>query len=252
MRYLSFWRLVAGSVSALAVSLLLLEPAAATKTEKGWKLVQKCDPSGQFHVVIARTGVKITNSKAFYSLVIVKPDYKIHLFNDRTKAIFESPLANWHGGLGENWVQLNNARFGDLTRKIEQGDSDFEGLKLHRSHFTRPDEMTHETKQEMRGMFNVKAITYWTTDSLPVPPAVCNAVQRFYHVPESKGFPVRCIHKKTSGKRIEDLKTMTCEKVDLPADTFKIPTGYKRVKKDTDVVLNNEQVGDMVNELLGQ
>jgi len=83
---------------------------------------------------------------------------------------------------------------------------------------------------------------FYVTQDSKLPAATLAAVAKFGDFPQGVGLPLRAV-KILNGRRVNGLDTTKIERKAVPASLFKLPTGYRKVDDEVEVLLAEEDEG---------
>jgi hypothetical protein len=183
--------------------------------------------------------VQLQSGKTY--LVARAPDWRVVIFNPTTKNGLSMPLKDWLRHTpqlaffpvpdqNEHWVQSS------------VGETILLGRKCVKAILNKT---TGSAKPNYKSKDNEYILLYTPTASV----TACHIVQNFLGVPSSNGIPLsfKCsirTRDTKDKKAFQDhyfLKTTKIEDSSKPDDFYSYPTGFKNVKREIDVINDNDK-----------
>jgi hypothetical protein len=208
------------AAAALAV---LYMAAKAPAAEQGWYLHQKSLWGGEHMIYVGSSGIRLYNKQMGVSAVSSAPDWKMILYNDKSRCYFEPPVTD----------KTTAARISrTLVSKI--GSGMISGQPV--DHYQGSSSKNIEEQSE-----------FWTATQISLPVSFKRWLANIYKVPEIPGLPLRITYVDSSGKTVTALDTLGCQRGVIPANLFARPVGYKRVNDEVMVLMDAESKDDLAN-----
>ena len=222
------------SISWVAMSV----PARAG--DSGFILEQKSAVCGDLKIYTSSNAFKLVQKSTGCGLIMKAPAWKVDFFNTTSKVLFETDAKKWTGESSNFLAGLISAsRFsGMVEQDTKPSVTPITGLHCSEIHLVRPGKLPPNIRQNMN---ELRGATYYGTSELSLPGEVAFVLQRFYRIPTVKGFPVRLDIFHLTGYKKNELDTISCVKSELATSTFDVPTGYRRVAREGDVVVANKE-----------
>lgn len=198
---------------------------AAQANEQGWYLHQKSLWGGEHMIYVGTTGIRLYNKQMGVSAVCSAPDWKMVLYNDKSRCYFEPPMTD----------KTAAARISrTLISKLGSGMISGQPVNHYQGNSSKDKEEQSE---------------FWTATQITLPISFKRWLANIYKLPEIPGLPLRITYIDRSGKNVTALDTLGCERGVITANLFARPTGYKRVNDEVMVLMDAETKEDLANVL---
>jgi hypothetical protein len=207
----------------------LWQPPYAQADEQGWYLRQKSLWGGEHMMYVGTTGIRLYNKQMGFSAVASAPDWKVFLYNDKSRCYFEPPMTD------KAAAQKIKRR---LVSKV--GTAMISGQPA--DHY----QANSDDKEEQS--------EFWTATQISLPASFKRWIANTCKVPDIPGLPLRITYVDHSGKNVTAWDTFGCERGSIPVATFARPVGYKRVNDEVMVLMDAETKEDLagvINEFKG-
>ncbi|MBA3992737.1 MAG: hypothetical protein C0469_04360 [Cyanobacteria bacterium DS2.3.42] len=223
---------------------LLLNCSQQARAAKGQCLVleQNGKSFGSYQVFVAPTAVKLINKgKNIVSIARLK-DSKVFMYNTELKLIYETDLKNWKPQLAQRLVFLAGESMDPKAFRFK-GRDEIAGLKTKK--FV-AEEVLADTTMMLKGSRNkarpltvgIRNKTLWTLDGEEIPEPLTSYLSKVYALP-SLGLPIRFSAVMENKRTAYMCDTQKASRVPLSSVDFSAPKGYKRVKSDGALYLDN-------------
>ena len=245
-----FWKQVL--VLSLATQAIACNQLPANASETGWLIKQMSDEFGPLEVLAGTSGVKITCMRGQCQIVSKKPTWDVVIYNSKDKRGFKM--------LRNDWVHDSIQSLGSI-RKHYQKDKEivsqlnafgFSAKKhLVKTEFVRPIQSTEVWRSESK-QTQKKVVSVYYTDVEKLDPCPKEAIEfmiAFYKTPREGGFPLDVVYTKVDSTKDYIVKTLSCTKVTIPANSFEYKTGFKTAATPEAVIFGKVMEG-LLEEML--
>lgn len=223
---------------------LLLNCSPQVWAAKGQCLIleQNGKGFGTYQVFVAPTAVKMINKgKHIVSIARLK-DGKVFMYNTELKLIYETDLKNWKPQLAQRLVFLAGESMDSKTFKLK-GREMIAGVKTKK--FV-AEEILSDTTLMLKGSYKkarlarigIRDKTLWTLEDDDIPQALSNYIAKVYALP-GLGLPIRFTATMENRRTAYMCDTQKSARVPLSSVDFSTPKGYKRVKSDGALYMDN-------------
>ena len=260
---------------APAIPLLLLlfwiPPAPAVSAPKpaaspaGWVIDQRGKHFGREHLVVSPLGFKWIAEAPAITVMVLPPDGRVVSYNDRNKTYLSATRSDWTKYCGVHGFELGG-------RKVRKGKSaTIAGLKASQyfiearpepagkvktatARGTAPGTQTPKPPASPRDTHTILHIPieeteFWVADDIKVAPRLGEIMTKPLGLPSGLGLILRIVEV-DRGKRIISLDTTKAEHLSISASVFAIPKGYRRVRNEVALVMEDSDE-EMVSDLFG-
>lgn len=216
---------------------------------ESWVMHQTSDVSGKQISRFGPDGARVENEGMGITYVVWKsPDWKVAVFCDKTKLIYEGSLEEMTKAREQQLKQMEkldstaNQNFEKGATKQIAGVNATEYFEI--SKMVNPiDNSTSKTKT-----------SFWVTTDIKVPKQalMANSKRKTYGLPE-EGIPLR-MTVESDGKEVTYLDTISLAKEPMPKSAFELPSGYKHVTNEMEVVAGPGMAAGLSNlgKLIGE
>jgi hypothetical protein len=240
------------AITLLLIGLLVMFgnciPSASAKTtssqvQQGYVISQSSNFAGTVFSELTANALRMKVGKLGLIFIMKAPDWSAYVFNENTKNYVQLPYKEWQKKL----VMTQGNKIRDQRGQIK--------LESHRSGKIakickfRAQEYVVERKGDAKlGIPTQRMTELWIASDIKAPPQVTEVFCSQLNVPAAKGIPLKAFHR-TNGRLVSVLETLDVQKKALPASLFEPLKGYKRVKDEVGLMMD-ESTEDMVNDLL--
>ncbi len=216
-------------------------PALAAK-DQCLVLEQNSKSFGRYQILIAPTVVKLINKSKNIIQIARLMDGKVFAFKPDLKLIYEADLNNWKPQLAQRMVFIAGETMEAKSYKFT-GIETIAGLRTKRLEST---EEKSETTMMLKGTHTearpsrvgISDKKLWVLDGQSIPKQLENFVAKMYGLP-ALGLPIRFSAVMENSRKALMCDTLEAKRVPLKSVDFSIPVGYKRVKSDGDLYMDN-------------
>ncbi|MBX9690648.1 MAG: hypothetical protein K2X27_28290 [Candidatus Obscuribacterales bacterium] len=230
--------------------------AAPVMAENGWSLVQTARGGagaalgGGMTLYITPSGMRTMDPKSGINLMTHGPNWTVYIFNSKTKRVFSSQLQPWLASFKQR--NLTSRFEGASWRRGRQAP--VAGVNAYEFVMDRPPQLRPNAQQfGARGrrapQSAVQAANLWVASDIVTPPQVSNILSQLYGVPDCQRIPLRVQLTETGKGQSTAVDTVRVARMNVPDSAFAPPNGYKSVKQDSDVFIDQESM-DTLDEML--
>ena len=218
---------------------------AKREADKACYLVQWSLPSGHCNTYIDAHGMRIDFGRNGNILIAKAPDWKVVMFNKKSRRIFVNESADWDGGELQKYLDFTASNLRDLDWS-RSGVGKAAGIVGTRYVMTGPKaSLNLATKKRLRNRYGAGEMI--VTEKCKVPRAVSLIMDRTFGCPELPGLPLSLMlrardHADGVFLRIDKLVEMKLDPARL-----QIPTGYKVVKHSREI--DGESINEFIDDL---
>ena len=204
--------------------------------------------SGELQLLLAPSAVRIDDKRNKVSVICRTADWRVFVFSNRHKHLYSTALKNWSGGnvqglaafIGPSWDSYQWKRSGKGAVKYAGLDA-----TLYLQGALLPDE---EKASKSRTFVQGKYLAF---DNEGVAPGVISFLRKFYSVPKIGGIPLSLSYKRNAeDTNNQNLETKKFSTQLMDTAVFNVPTGYKQVKTETEVIADDSVQG-LMKEITG-
>lgn len=195
-------------------------------------LYQTSQMSGDQVAYISPEGAKVENRQLGIVSVVKSPDWKVVVYSPKGKIYCEATMEEWtkrHQDQADAMEGLGKA-MGETSSPYRKGaTATIAGLNATQYiEKTKSDGTVGDSGESSQ-------CELWYTEDIPTPePAFKIMHKKRYGLP-GKGVLLRMVTT-SHGKKLVALDTVKCDRSPIPSSTFDIPSGYKRVANEMEVV----------------
>lgn len=194
-----------------------------------WTLKQTGDLSGPQMAYASQDGAKVEIEQLGVGYVVKAPDWKIVMYNKNSKVYFETTQEEFRKQKEKQKGAVDDLgkSMGEKSAPFVKGEVDkIAGLTA-----------TQYTSKTGKGD-DPSQTEIWFTEEITMPESAVKIVKR----PNGEGLPskgvmLRMIVTTDDGTKSTILDTVSCSRDPIPASTFELPGGYKKVNSESAVVL---------------
>lgn len=203
-------------------------------------LDQKGTYNGDQKIWVSPNAVKAYAGKNHVYVLSKAPDWKVYVFNEKRKVVFQSSLQKWQGGNIQGLAQYFGRVWDCYGWAKTATQQDYMGLKA--SKYMQGNLKKGQPKPEH---FTIGG-EYLTYEDFKQEPKVVDFLRKLHTVPSLGSIPLflKSRHSKTDPPRI-DLETVRVRREKVETDLFSAPTGFKSVKLENDVYSDANMQGLM-------
>lgn len=213
------WKKVLDRVFHFALLLIWLavascpQSAAAASTQKGWMLEQTSEDSGRQQMYISDQAIRL--KAKFLTLIIRAPKFSAIVFNDKNKRYVDLPYTQWSKRVKSSNLAIKKTASGEKIAGLQTVQYLRDTGKPHK-------------KQKI-----------WVSNQIPISRQLTDFVLNTLGLPTGLGLPVRMVSIYTDGRADKtELNTISCKNSKLPANIFDLPAGYKKVKYEMELLVD--------------
>lgn len=227
------------AITGLALFLIGCSPAFSAAPSKGWVLQQNNNQTGSTTLYLTDGAIR-AKSKDF-NFVISGPHMDVCAFNDKQKAYCESTLENFEKKFGGKNSQSSGKylKKGPKRKKIS-------GLHAQQYFLC----VNHREGSPPHATFVEKQLReVWLIEKTGLPQRVVDVCLAMCGLPKGFGLPVNVIRLLSDTQRESVLETLAIKKTQIAASTFNKPTGYRKVKKEIELLAGSDGAEDITDLL---
>lgn len=230
----------------MSVALACTAKSAAAAEHDAWVLKQNSQLAGRHTICVSNTAVRIENLEHAYVILLRAPDWKLVMYNTRSKKVctknskdFAGTLAFGSGMMGEGGYLQS------LPLRKNPTAGTFKGLSA--LHYTTGKFQVPEPAKRQRSPIGAVSIfsatdlesaDYWIWNNDPAAAQAGSILQKIYRLPLRAGLPLNLVYTDIAGKKTSELDTLSINKSKLPDDKFAPPKGLIAVKSEDEVVFD--------------
>lgn len=205
-----------------ALCLALVCAPVYSAQDMGWVLKQKLDFIGPSTTYFGPKGLKVDSPGLI--VICAAPDYQIYMLNAETKTYCVSSYDYWKSKLTKGYkTEVHYGPVKPIT---------FSGLKATEMQFS-------------RSYPGFKPPYFWkyavtSTNEIPVSPKMNEAFAVLFQVPKRVGFPLKVFRVNSLKEKQMALNTYEWKKAPLPEGYLRVPSDYRRVKSEMEVMLDDD------------
>ncbi|MBL8086139.1 MAG: hypothetical protein JNN26_26150 [Candidatus Obscuribacter sp.] len=223
------------------VPLVPLSPGAATISV--WKLTQEGDFMGDRILYICKDGYKAEYTKANYVVLLAQPKWDVVFYNKTRKTIFTNTIEKSKQNFGLRSRIAKESFFPDNYKMVPGKGEVVAG------HKTDCIMCIGQKSKEHYGKTDVVRSAYYMSNEIPMAPQVTDYFGQTWSNELCRRQSLRILVWTGAGVKKTKIETVKMEKVTVPGDFFKAPTGYTKVKSEDNVMLGNDLINDIVDDL---
>ena len=244
---------IAASVTAITICSFVSKCSAdevPNKTEKVWAIKQNHPLLQIIDVFIVPSALRIDIVDNGFSVIACAPKWDAIIFRPKEKVYFRTSYHDWL----TNGFQAIELAFNTDEKPINPNMAATHALGFAaqaltwKSYMQRSGELSSLPGDKIPCLFE-----YLLGTSETFPRQAGELLQRFYKLPIASGFPLSLKASNYMGQRFELLSTKQVSRMDLSPDLFKEPTGFKPVKSEMAIIVDQstrkeiEEWGRMMN-----
>jgi len=231
------------AIECLASILILVAcpPALSAAPAKGWVLQQNNNQTGSTTLYLTDAAIR-AKSKDF-NFVISGPHMDVCAYNDAQKAYCESTLPEFEKKFGGKNSQSSGKYLKKGSKRKKIGGQDAQQYFLCVNH--REGSPPHSTFSEKQ----LREV--WLIEKTGLPQRVVDVCLAMCGLPKGFGLPVNVIRLVSDTQRESVLETLAIKKTQIAASTFDKPVGYKKVKKEIELLAGSDGTQDITELLSG-
>ncbi len=216
---------------------------------QGWVFEQKSEYYGRHTTTVSDVGCKLSSQKLGITLVTHAPGWQILACNARKKEFLELSQEQWQRKMGghrsREWHRYS------WIKKV--GEETIAGLRAE--HYQAFDEKMHDKVRRNKGRVDgdknqIYNSEIWVARDVKAPPQAAAMTSGLGGLPMELGFVLRIYQFKIPGQKLIALDTVKSEHKKLSPADFVLPKGYKRVKDEFDLMMDEGGVNDAASLLL--
>ncbi len=171
------------------------------------------------------------------TLATKAPEWNVVMYNDKTKAYFVSPLAEWKGAQSslKNSAKTRQAYSRATTSLIEKPPHKVrdELILGHKTSLYLTDNLVTT---------GLKKVEFSITPEIEAPPQLQQVFGKIYGVglTKLKGLPLKVSYIDENGKRSPVFETRRISKKEIPINYFSVPPNYRRVDSEIAVLMDQK------------
>jgi len=217
----------------LTVLSLARPVVAASGDAPGWVFHQDGSYIGKQSLFVTATGAVLKTTLATF---IIKPKTgTIIAYNEKNKTFVEMPTRDWKKTFAGYFAVTPGSKVQKASGKTIISGMNVQQYKVFAYDRAKP----YETDE------------VWSAVSSTIPADVVRAIADFVDLPKDLGLPVKIIRGKQTGTPVKVLDTIKIDKAQVAASLFKVPAGYKKVKTEVEVLLDESGEGGAADLLDG-
>jgi hypothetical protein len=222
--------------------------APSTNSQTGLKLEQSNKYLGDCTVYLSPTAIKITDTHSGMITVSKAPDWKVTMFNNRAKTIFETDIKNIRSYIAKATALFSSKLVTEVPLE-KRGRNSWLHLNLVHYESTKAyEKLAHDDyMNQNKGEHTFKHCEYDLADRINFPKEEGILLARIYDLPVKDGIPIRykCFYLDGDSRLM--LTTLAIKPVKFAASEFDLPKGYKKVKTETETRLDPDIDKGVIN-----
>lgn len=230
-----------------------LPPAALSKSiassqMPGWVISQSSNVAGTVFSEITGNALRMKIGRLGLIFTTKGPEWNASVYNEATRNFVEMPYKVWRERFTFS-CKTSSGKTGLLDRNGQlQLTSHATGKFEKICKFKAAQWVVERKANQKLGLPQQKLTELWIASDIKAPPEITQIFCSRLNVPVTKGIPLKAVHL-SNGRMVSVLETLAVEKKLLPASLFEPIKGYRRVKDELALMMD-ESAEDMVNDLL--
>jgi len=209
-----------------------VQPALAETSIKGWLLNQHCYMLGDETLYVTPEAIRVEWKSQGTVMLCQAPDFKLILFNPTSRRYYETADSNAR--------KLMSQRI-SMIAGLESSPKDFQPAgkgQIAGVSATRLEPQSHAR----HGPFCKE---FWIADQMRVLPRLADAYCHYISAPAIGKLPLQLVNLDPDDHVNKFLVCKECRQLSIPASTFVVPKSYQRVASDTQIMVNDSDVGSI-------
>lgn len=232
--------------SLAAAAFLWATAPAAAKDEEAWILQQRSQLAGNHTIYVSSKGVLIENKANFYAILLQAPDWKVVIYNTKSKKACTKDVKEFSGALSFGSGMLGEGNLQALPLRKTPTEESIKGLKTN--HYTTGQFASTPSVKKPRDLKNsifeatdLSSADYWVWPTEIGPAKAGLVLQKIYRLPQRTGIPIALKYITTAGQKLNELDTISITKSKVPDTKFVTPKGLIATKTEHDVVFDESR-----------
>lgn len=214
--------------------------------KESWVLQQKSQLAGNHTIYVSPKAVLIENTGNSYAILLRAPDWKVLLYNTRSKKACSVEVKEFLGSLTFGSGMLGEGGYLQALPLRKAGtEESLKGLKAIRYSTGRMATAGNTRRRDVRNSIfdatDLVTADYWLW---PCDPGLQQAgviLQKIYRFPRRPGIPLALQYEAISGQKCNELETLSVRKAEIMESKFLPPKGLVMAKTEHDVVFDDQK-----------
>ncbi len=217
----------------------------------GWKFDQVSDFYGKQTAYLGKKGIRLTSEKMGITFVMTAPDWRVSAYNVKNKTSMTMPYAQWR----KNFFGLRRVP-AQANGPLKKGGAGIVGGVKACQYFAddihRPFVKVNSKIKQPAAAGKLYNTEFWVAPDIKPPLPLTELLTEAVSIPNGMGLPVRMIQYNSNGRALISLDTRKCQRMNIDPAVFAVPKGYKKVKDEMMLLLNEDSDSDLAGLLGGE
>ncbi len=222
--------------------------ATAAADQDMWILNQHSQLAGDQIVYVSTNAVRIENYAHSYVILLRAPDWKVLIYNSRSKKACTKEVKDFVGTLGFGSGMMGEGYLQALPLKKQPEETTFKGLKALRYYTGKlagpaPGKANRsaDVTNSIFGSTYLESADYWLWPSGTASTKAGLVLQRIYRIPRRAGTPLSLKYTSVAGQKYTEIDTLSVSKSKVRTDKFTAPKGLIAAKSEEEVVFDDQK-----------
>lgn len=230
------------AVVSLAAIVINCAPAPCQKlAAKGWVLKQNNNQTGSTTLYLTDNAIKASSKD--YNFVISGPQMGVYAYNDAQKAYCESSLQEFEKKFGSKSLQSSGKYLKKGSKQKKIGGQTAQQYFLCVNHRTGSPPHVSFSEKQLREV--------WLIEKPGLPQKIVDVCLSMCGLPQGFGLPVTVTRLLSDTQREQVLDTLSIKKTQIASSTFDKPSGYRKVKKEIELLAGSDGAQEITDLLSG-
>lgn len=245
-RHLKIYRLLL-KISILTIFFLssTISFAASGRNRDVWVIRQSSNFAGTIFSELASDALRMRMGSMGLTIITKAPKWDALIYRDKSKAYIDMPYKNWDKSflLGNRSSSKQN---GSPIFIVKRTGNEIQIAKC------RAYECLVLKKEETNsGVREEKVFQVWVAKDIKAPLPIAQMFCAHLRVPAQSGIPLQ-VNRFINGKPVSALETILIEKHSVPTSTFGSLPGYRKVKDELELVMEERDQSQDIEDLLDE
>jgi hypothetical protein len=215
-----------------------------------YRLGQNSHEVGEQKVTLCQRGLLVSAAAQPYEIIARPPKWEVCLLNHQSKTYCLTDVRAWRGMFGMSMAFFGN-RYQNIQLVEEKTSENLKGLSVTLLKQHNLPGIPLQGRLAGKGRYNrmSRNARYYLTKQLAIPREPCAILCVLYHLPVMNMVPLKMTCLDENGVEREELTTLSYGKTTVPETFFDLPSGFRRVEKQSGVELDASKTS-VINELM--
>lgn len=239
--------LIICTVSGNAAYGATVEKSGNKKTIKGYVVTAASNYAGTLKCWISPDGFKVDSDRLGFVWLLRGPKWNALMYNQSSKKFVDLPYDSWKNKtlfapISKNKLQLRMVKTNEMQKMNGEVATHFVVMAKPRDAAATARVAAISGKSLADASKEIKEAEMWVARDIKVPVQFSELMSKLFGLPQEKGLPLKIACRQRSGKITQIWETVSLTLTRLPASSFDPLPGYKQVKDEMALMLDDEDL----------